>query len=158
MKFRHVILAIVATFGIATAATFSNTATAHAANPNAAYYHLYKTIPSVLHGTWRQKGWNRGSKPKTQYTYTIRKNSYTMYVNYQGSKKKTKKMTFPRKYFAYIDYRYSSKEYEISPSGPMKYLGYLAILYLKPTHHNGQKALRCTFGGGDTIYLYWVHK
>lgn len=157
MKIRHVILAIVATFGIATAAAFSNTATAHAANPNAAYYHLYKTIPSVLRGTWRQSGWNKGGKIKTQYTYTIRKDSYTMYVKYQGNKKKTKKMTFPRKYFAYIDYRYSSKEYEISPSGPMKYLGYLQILYLKPTHHNGKKALLYTFDN-DKTYYYWVHK
>ncbi|GAX06560.1 hypothetical protein IWT25_01905 [Secundilactobacillus pentosiphilus] len=157
MKLRHIVLAIVATFGIATAATFSNTATAHAANPNAAYYHLYKTIPSVLHGTWRQKGWNRGSKPKTQYTYTIRKNSYTMYVNYQGSKKKTKKMTFPLKDLAYIDYRYLTKEYEISPKGPHKYLGYLSILYLKPTHHNGKKALLYTFDN-DKTYYYLVHK
>lgn len=161
LKIKHLVLVIIATLGLAIGLFGVTTTTANAAKTNSAY-HLYNTIPTVLRGTWRMKGYaydyHGNHKIKATYTYTINKTSYTMKIDYPSGKEKSKKMTFAHKYLMYIDYRYSTKEYEISPNGPQKYLGYASILCVKPVKHNGKKALRYTPVTGKYSYMYWVHK
>ncbi|WP_208907249.1 hypothetical protein [Levilactobacillus yiduensis] len=157
MKANHLIIAVALSLGLAGGIT-ATTQPASAATDNSQYYKTYHVIPKVLRGTWRTKGYseyNGESKKKVRWTYTFKKHSYTMKVDFQG-KRKSKSIHFLKKEIRDIDYRYKTKRYEIYPTAAAESKrAYASILYLKPTRKNGKKVIKSyPVVGKHITYLY----
>lgn len=117
----------------------------------------YKTIPKVLRGTWRAKGYKnyyRG-KRNANWAYSFNKNSYAEIIRVKG--KKTKKIKFPHKDISEIGYEVRNKRYHVIPKVTKKNYAYASFLGLRPVTHHGKKALALDPMTGDHItYLYKV--
>lgn len=157
MRIKHLLAAAVLSLSV-TGVMTAITQPASAAAKNSKYYRLYKTMPKALRGTWQQKGYSKYKKGiKVRWTYKFNKNSYAMKMNFKGGNKKSKTIKFYKKNIYYMDYRYATKQYEISPTTyklPASKVPYAGILYLKPVHHNGKKALAYYPIGGTKDYFY----
>lgn len=142
MKLRQSLLAVGLSLGLVGVVT-SISQPASAATDNSQYYRTYKSIPKVLRGTWQTKGYMKYQLGgKVNWTYTFNQNSYAMTLKYKGNSHKGKTVKFNKKDISYIDYRYATKRYEITPfTKDQAKRPYAGILYLKPVTHNGKKAL-----------------
>lgn len=157
MKLNQLVITLALSLGVAGAVT-ATAQPASAATDNSQYYKTYRAIPKVLRGTWRTKGYTEyssESKKKTRWTYTFKKHSYTMKVDFQG-KKKSKTIHFLKKEIRDIDYRYKTKQYEIYPTTKIdSKIGYASILYLKPAKKHGKKVIKSyPIVGKHIAYLY----
>ncbi|TGD17626.1 hypothetical protein [Levilactobacillus suantsaiihabitans] len=157
MKLNQLVITLALSLGVAGAVT-ATTQPASAATDNSQYYKTYRAIPKVLRGTWRTKGYTEysgESKKKVRWTYTFKKHSYTMKVDFQG-KKKSKTIHFLKKEIRDIDYRYKTKQYEIYPTAATdSKRAYASILYLKPAKKHGKKVIKSyPIVGKHITYLY----
>lgn len=119
----------------------------------------YQSIPKVLRGTWRTKGYKNynNGKRNANWTYKFNKNSYVEIVRVKG--KKTKTIKFSRKDISEISYQIKNKQYIIVPGFAKKNLGYASFMALKPVTHQGKKALALApITGTHNTYLYKVGK
>ncbi|HIW71876.1 MAG TPA: hypothetical protein H9875_04535 [Candidatus Levilactobacillus faecigallinarum] len=119
----------------------------------------YQSIPKVLRGTWRAKGYKNyhNGKHNANWAYKFNKNSYAEIIRVKGEKTKTIK--FPRKDISEISYQIKSKQYIIVPGFAKKNLAYAGYMGLKPVVHRGKKALALApITGTHNTYLYKVGK
>lgn len=119
----------------------------------------YRSIPKVLRGTWRAKGYKNyhNGKYNANWTYKFNKNSYAEIIRVKG--KKTKTIKFTRQDISEISYQIKNKQYVIVPGFAKKNLAYAGYLGLKPVTHQGKKALAMApITGTHNTYLYKVGK
>lgn len=158
MKLIHLIVAVALSLGLAGIVTASSQP-ASAAATHSKTYKSYKSIPKVLRGTWRTKGYTEyssDSRKKVRCIYKINKHTYSMKIDFQG-KRKSKTIHFLKKEIQDIEYIYKLKRYWINPTGvksePKR--GYASLLSIRVMQRHGKKVLAIDpIAGKHIMYLY----
>ncbi|KRN02656.1 hypothetical protein FD13_GL001647 [Levilactobacillus senmaizukei DSM 21775 = NBRC 103853] len=156
MKIKYLVAAALS-LGLAGAVTtFGQPVNAAAKSKRMTYY---KTMPKALRGTWQEKSYSKYKKGiKVRWTYTFKKNSYSMRMDFKGGHKKSKTIHFSKKEIGGMNYDRRYKEYNVFPGGssiPKSKLPYAAYLTFTAGRHNGKKALgQHAIADDRIIYFY----
>ena len=156
MKVKFLVAAVLS-LGLAGAATsFGQPLNAAAKAKRVTYY---KTMPKALRGTWQEKNYSKFKKGiKVRWTYTFKKNSYAMRMDFKGGHKKSKTINFSKKEIRgmYYDRKYNVYSiYPDTPNLPKSKLPYAAFMTFTAGKHNGKQALgQHDMADGHFLYFY----
>jgi len=159
MKVKYFVAAAALSLGLAgVVTTLDQPVNASAKTQRAKYY---KTMPKALRGTWQEKSFSKYKKGiRVRWTYTFKKNSYTMKMDFKGGNKKSKSIHFSKKEIAGMYYDRKYKTYSVYPGGkavPKSKLPYAAFMTFSVGRHNGKKAIG-QHGMADNKLTYFYRK